>query len=373
LDVKREPPPSGPTGSRDLAVDLASMAIHGELLIYGVEETSGTQPSKLKPFDLRGIKERIDQVTKATVDEPLHVRVVEIPSGSDSSKGYLVVVVPPSPAAPHMVAGKYRGRGDTTNRTLSDAEVVTLHRLRQAREREAERVLDEYVAQDPTGKAQQHSHLFVIARPVTGKAEMALDVVEPDYLRWISSNLINGPPGAIFSIGWSPDFPSLGQYSRRARGWAVHTPHTMSDGHLAEDARENHLLELELGEDGSLKLFCGRASDTLDGAEVAFDALIVGLVKRLSLSAVVVSQECRYLGSWELAVAVTALQGAISYERREDLRGAYAQPYSDQDYRQTARATHEELSNDVNAVVLRLVGRLRRALGTAAMPLPGPT
>lgn len=46
-------------------------------------------------------------------------------------------------------------------------------------------------------------------------------------------------------------------------------------------------------------------------------------------------------------------------------------PYSEQDYRQTVRATHEWLVKDPDSIVEDLTGRLNRALGGSA-PIPKP-
>lgn len=108
-DVKREVPRPGSRGNLDLATDMACMAVDRGLLFYGVD--GAADPPQLVPFDLAGVRERIDQVSKALINEPLHVRVIEIRSSGDPERGYVVVVVPPSPARPHMVRGRYRGAG----------------------------------------------------------------------------------------------------------------------------------------------------------------------------------------------------------------------------------------------------------------------
>lgn len=137
------------------------------------------------------------------------------------------------------------------------------------------------------------------------------------------------------------------------------------------DDIESKLLDLEVGEDGGLRLFCGRASDTRlgDEVELVIDGLIIGLTKRLVLIARVVADTADYLGSWDLEIAVTRLRGLTSLRLRQHGQEWAAAPFSEADYRQTARVTHEQLGKDPDAIVAALAGRLSRALGRAT-PIP---
>jgi hypothetical protein len=369
-DLKWELPRAGPGGNVELATDMASMAIDGGLLFYGVDETA--QPPTLVPFDIRGAKERIDQVSKATIDEPLHVRVLEIHSSKGTNEGYVVVLVPPSSSRPHMVRGRYRGRGDTTNRVLSDAEVVRLHQERQRWERQTEELLDDFILQDPTRDQGTAGHLFVVAQPVAASDELVLHAIgSGSWQSWMHSKILQGPAAARFDTNWGPDFASLGRLSRRASGWAAHSAQIGSDGLLQAPFSENTLIQLEVSEGGRLRLFCGRGTDVLDGETVLVDAVVTGLVKRIVLAANVVSVECGYLGSWDFGVALTRLRGSISFDRNRRLEDAPV--YSEDEFKETTRGTHEEVFQASDAVVLRLVGRLRRAFGDEDLPIPRQT
>ncbi len=54
LDFKRELPP-GKGANKELARDLAQFAVHGGVLIIGVDDNA-----QLTPVDLHGLRERID-------------------------------------------------------------------------------------------------------------------------------------------------------------------------------------------------------------------------------------------------------------------------------------------------------------------------
>jgi hypothetical protein len=59
------------------------------------------------------------------------------------------VEVPPSPLAPHMVDGRYHGRGDSVKRVLTDTGIERLHAVRRARQVTVEELIDREIDRDP--------------------------------------------------------------------------------------------------------------------------------------------------------------------------------------------------------------------------------
>jgi predicted HTH transcriptional regulator len=103
----------GKGGGKELARDLAQFGIDGGILLIGVAESKDASPQwEPTPIPLSGLGERIEQVARSTIDPALYVRVSQFSSGVDPATGYVVVEVPASPQAPHMVDGIYYGRGD---------------------------------------------------------------------------------------------------------------------------------------------------------------------------------------------------------------------------------------------------------------------
>jgi hypothetical protein len=109
FDAKAELEPV-PKGNRALAVDMAAMAVDGGLIGIGIaeERSKGAKVHVPTPVALAGLRERVSQVGLSRVDPPLTVVTRELPR-DDSGSGYLLILVPPSPDAPHMVDGQYRG------------------------------------------------------------------------------------------------------------------------------------------------------------------------------------------------------------------------------------------------------------------------
>jgi len=388
MDFKRELPRGG-GANKELARDLAQFAIHGGVLILGVDDNA-----QLAPVNLQGLRERVDQVARSLVDEPLHVRIDTIPTAADPAKGYLLVTVPPSPTAPHQVEGRYYGRGDTTKHVLPDAEVQHLHQLALRRQREADDLLDAEVQRDPCPpELHNHAHLFAIAQPVSARSDLLQQVLKDPagWQRFIHGKVRTGTAGQPLGDdssrgGWSPDLPQIDDVSRRARGWALSAPGVQAgrkvvlpESSVSSPADfEGRLLDLEIGEDGGLRLFCGRASAELgssysgrDATESVFESLILGLTKRLLLVAAAVAEAGDYLGQWDFGIAITGLRALVSSRLVQRGDTWAAAPFSEDDYRRTVRVTYERLINEPDSIVDDLTGRLNRALGGSA-PVPQP-
>jgi hypothetical protein len=348
-----------------------------------VADNDKTKPPRLTPVDLEGLPERLDQIAHTLIDEPLHVRTQTIDALGRPGKGYILVMVPPSPSALHMVDGKYYGRGDTTKHVLSDAEVQRLHQLALRRQHDVEDLLEGEIRRDPwPTELRRYAHLFGVAQPVAARRDLLQQVLKDPrgWHQFIQAKIRSGTAGQRLQYGWWPDLPNLNDISRRARAWALSSP-GISSGRKVVPAEaidpdrfqreETHLLDLEIREDGGLRLFCGHASDTLgplNNIECAFEPLILGLTKRLVLTAASVAEATMYLGQWDFGVAVTGLRDHISWQLMQRI-GWERTPYSDEDYRETARVTYERLIKDPDSIVEELTGQLNRALGGSA-PIP---
>jgi hypothetical protein len=177
-DFKRELG-SSPNANRALARDLASFAIDGGTLIVGLDEDKATGNFNLAPQPLSGLSERVEQVARTVPDPPLAVLTSTIPSSTDASKGYLLVHVPSSAVAPHMVDNKYLGRGDKTKHYFSDADVSRLHAQRRINEADGVALLRTEFERDPVSSlVPDQAHLFLLAEPTPGRSEMLLELVD---------------------------------------------------------------------------------------------------------------------------------------------------------------------------------------------------
>jgi len=370
VELKRDIP-TGSTANEELASDLASLAIDGGILVVGIAEHAESSRNELLAVPLRGLKERVDQVARSRVDPPLLVEIHEIETDEEGN-GLLTIVVPASPLAPHMVGGRYRGRGDSTKHVLSDAEVMRLHAAREQHAGKITQALDAFVAEDPFPPDRRRlAHLYVLGVPTTAQRGLFQDRVNAEnWSTWFHSNVLKGPAAVPFADGFSPDLHEATQVSRRADGWTLHTAWMRGDGVPSAADRESSALELTITEDGSLKLFCGRGSDFVreSGTQVCFETLVLGLAKRLVLACGIVADVMGYWGQWDFGIFLSPLTGVVSYRLHRGMRGTI--PYSGSDYRETTSASHSELLNEVDSIVYRLCGRLNRALNKGVTPIP---
>lgn len=381
VDVKREIP-SGKAANKELARDLASFAIDGGTLIVGVEETPTALA--LAPQPLTGVPERIESVARTLPDPPLAVTVRTIPAAGAANSGYLLVHVPPSSVAPHMVDGRYLGRGDKTKHTLSDSDVVRLHERRRSIERDMLRTLEEYIDRDPVRQSHpspEQSHLFVVAEPLPGRPDMLRDIVHAE--RWMNEltifagRMIHGPiadrvrdhPRDI--IQFSPDATHAGNHARRANGAALTTYDMNSDRSLKIDPSRTFntedVVELEVDDSGAMRLFCGRLSDHVNSANahVVFDIAPVLYVYRMMALCLAAADQAGYFGNWGLAVGGTGLRGRTSYDTVGRLGAFDRQAATIDTYTRSTTASYAELTTTPGAIADRLVGPFLRMFGTA--------
>jgi predicted HTH transcriptional regulator len=167
FDAKREIPLKNIDTAKDVSA-LANTA--GGVLLYGVDEDSDGRLTVLHPIVLENQRERIDQIVRNSVDEVPRFTISRIETQADTSKGYLVVVVPPSDRAPHMVIVKgerrFYGRGETGNYILGQTEVGRLYERRRLAESNILPELEKGIEEAPLADNDEFAHLHIVARPV---------------------------------------------------------------------------------------------------------------------------------------------------------------------------------------------------------------
>ncbi len=376
FDAKRELAP-GTSASRRLAIDLASLAVDGGVIVVGVAEDKEQRTFSLHPVPLIGLAERVDQVARSLVDPPLQVACTEVAASADGF-GYLLISVPASPLAPHIVDGRYRGRSDTTNVVLSDGEVRRLHERAMLHRAKATEILRAEIARDPSPPTEQpEAHLFVIAQPVAADDELLFRAVAAGGLAgWVRDRVQSGGPCHGAGTAYSPDLGSVAtEVSRRADGVALATyqvgPGRVPRPNGPAGVEGTDMLELEVREDGGLRLFCGRGSEEItEGKRVAFEALIAGLTVRVLLVAGEVVATTGYGGSWDLGLAVTNLRGCHAYSLHNQFGSRFLDvPYSADVYEQTVRVESDALVRSPVEVLESLYGRLHRGLSGGGDPV----
>lgn len=167
VELKERLGPAGKPVNTELARDLASLSVHGGVLVLGVRDKT----FEVVGCDVEQLTQRISQVASMTVHPPLSPVVYPaIQHPEDEGLHVLVVEVPPSANAPHMVDNAYWGRSSDGKRKLSDPEVRTLMASRGSSDEAflgrllglvEEDPLAQYVDGHPTGQG----HIYLLAEP----------------------------------------------------------------------------------------------------------------------------------------------------------------------------------------------------------------
>ena len=163
--------------STGIAKDLASFAVDGGTIVVGLDETA-PEGNPLHPVELDGLAEHIEQISHTRVHPPLLIDCTPVPAGEQASPGtgYLIVHIPASPQAPHQVDGVYYGRGDKTNRRMSDPEVERLFQRRATWNEGIQQRLRELMAFREADRVTDVPQLFLAARPVAAWPDICLPV-----------------------------------------------------------------------------------------------------------------------------------------------------------------------------------------------------
>ena len=100
IDAKAEP-----GSAKSVAIDVAATSTGGGVIVYGVREPDAKDGKRFvpSPIDLTGRRDWIDSIVKTSIDPVPYFEVLDFESTADADVGYLVVVVPKSDAAPHMM------------------------------------------------------------------------------------------------------------------------------------------------------------------------------------------------------------------------------------------------------------------------------
>jgi hypothetical protein len=360
LDIKRELK-GGDSGNREIAKDIAAFSEDGGTIIIGVDEDE--KPPSLTPVPLANLAERIEQVGRTRVDEPVTVTTTQIPSSANPDEGYLFVHVPVSPRPPHMADNKYYARGDKTNIPLSNAEVLRKHERLIAQNTdlaaEALGLVDEVHQRSDATPV-----MAVLARPLGARDDLLMELVVSDSVRTDLVNLLRAA-GAHQTVE-----PSLlNPFGVWPRPGGIAGISWQGNSRFEGGERQ---AEVKLHESGAITLLSGGAVRMYGGVwreeprPRIMESLVLGhtdLVVRLAAQVAPYG----FNGSWRFAVAVTGLEGASSYALSATSGYDDQMPiYTDRDYSRAKTASLSEMEQSPHVIVRDLVGQLLRSLSSAS-------
>ena len=295
----------------EIAKDIAAMANDGGVIIYGLGEDEHGRITRSTPIPIVGQTERIDAIVRSSISEPPVIYISSIPTEENPEVGYLVVHVPPSERAPHMVVVKgdnrFYGRTATGNSPLTEGEVARLYARRQQSEVNRERLLDAEINSSPLEPDDNYVYLFLFARPVFAKEGFFDNLLndETEFHKVLSDLVREVSNGSVFRQSFQPDFSSPPTWKHRTEGlWGA-----LSYPSTEKSEIPRRTLNLQIDFDGTGHLFCGRAGDRYSPEEFSvFPEIIAGLTVRFLNYMGRLYQSAAYIGMVDVGLAMTGLK-----------------------------------------------------------------
>jgi hypothetical protein len=340
--------------SVDIATDLSAFAnSSGGVLIYGLAEDTDRKLTVLNPIKLKGERERIDQIVRTCVDEVPFLKTSAIETQNDPSIGYLVVVVPPSERAPHMVIVKgekrFYGRGDTGNYVLSQAEVARLYERRRVTEASIRPLLEAVIGEAPVADNERFAHLHIVAKPVLSDDNLLDDALSAGQNHKVLLNEVLNQVGSsgIYKDGYVPDIGPPGSgWIRRPEGFR---------GNCQYERAEDMGVHFQFNLDGSAYFFSGRAAEAhREGQPKSFfSSIVAGSTTKFLAVLGELYDRATYFGMVDVGLAVTGLHGCVPEIPRDPFRDL--PKFSGSGYQKTARSSAMLLKEDPRNLAARLI------------------
>ncbi len=357
---------TGSSANKKFAADIAAFALDGGIIVIGVDEGEDGATPSLAPTDLTGLPERVEAIARTAVHEPVQITSTRIPAeNSGPGDGYLVVHVPQSPRAPHMADGRFYGRGDKTNRVLSQEEVLRLHERRLHEHRDI--ISETHRAIEGLGARRgRNSILAILAEPLGADDNLLVPLAAAGNWQEKVLQLLHSVLQPSHRK-YAPNFADAPGFGRRAGGVALTTG--MHNGQRWEG--NDRAAEITFHENGSLLLASERAVWTKESPvlpprpaeEVIFETLIIGHLDLLTRLVARVADEYGFTGSWRFGLVITGLNGTRSLTL-DDGWGPEGPRYTAATYERATTASLLDLTDNPRAVTETLVASLLRSIGS---------
>ena len=362
FEAKREPGQD----TAEIAKDIASMANDGGVILYGIGETNNRLVQAV-PLKLKGLAERIEQVAQTAISEPPQLTFRTYPLADEPETGFLLVIVPQSERAPHMVTknneNRFYGRGDKTVHRLSEGEIARLYQRRIQWETDRSALLQKVIDRAPIARHYQHAHLYLFVKPVA-QDESLLATLERNGSSPIPvvNQVLDEVPRrySTFQTYW-PCIQGTSQVRRRLHGYTWEISSSESD---AEESKHRQFLSVECDLDGLGILDCGGLSAWPETTRPRMFFTDSALTMTLEFVGVMgeILQIAGYWGHVDIGVAVTDILGTMHHSEVLNVASFPRAPLmQENEYRFGGRFSMRDLLDNPVSVTRRLMERLAAA------------
>jgi hypothetical protein len=354
FDVKREIPKS----NSEIAKDISAMAIDGGVLIYGIGEDEKNVPSIASPIKLDGMSEKISSIVRTSIKEPPFIEINEIRSKNDSSKGYLVVLIPPSQMAPHMVTikgeNRYYGRSGKTNIILTEGEVSRLYKRRIQAQKDIHFEVEKEINESPIPPNPNFSYLFLYCAPnLSNKSFFEPKISADEFLPWLNIKLRSISQDQIFSHY----YPSSGipmDTKVDSDGYSLY----FDKPNNPEDLRApKNTLFLKIKFDGSFHLFYGRAAERHQTDLSFFSENVIGLCLRFFEIIGQIFEKITFNGNIDIGIGISGLKDSVIYTQNIFFLD-YARRFVEDRYINIFQTSSNQVGPDKLEITKKLLTRL---------------
>jgi hypothetical protein len=303
-----------PSKNIEIAKDIAAMSNDGGVIIIGVGEDENKRLKNLTPVVLSGQPERISSIAHTSIAEPLRFHIHTIATSKDQSKGYIIIVIPPSERAPHMVIvngdNRYYGRNAKGNFPLSEAEVGRLYERRKHLEVDLRALLENDIKQSPYISNSKLGYLFVFIQPIFELTDILERLGTPNKptIRVCRDTVEMIANKNLLRIDYYPKFnPYQNDWEFTEKGLLGKIS---INNNLTDNAPGDALL-IDIDSNGAGHLFCGRAAELENGNFYIYWPVIVGNTFNFLLFMGELYKQVDYFGMVDIGLAVTSIKGVV--------------------------------------------------------------